>query len=212
MVISCDIDCVLNTLIEAVLKQYNILSGDNLTENDITDYDVSKFIKPQYKEDLRMLWGDPLTWKYVDWDLKFVAEIIKKGLDDVYFTTATYPEHIGFKYNLLYRELAKAVGWTEDEAKIFVNGHLIMMQDKHLMRADVVIDDCMDALQLTNDNVYNILVAKPWNIKLAHKYNALYLTNKRIIICDDTGDIPEIIETIRNNKKGLWTKKWGNIT
>lgn len=31
MIISCDIDCVLNNLVEVILEQYNADSGDNLT-------------------------------------------------------------------------------------------------------------------------------------------------------------------------------------
>ena len=38
MVIGVDIDCILNNLVVAILEQYNIMSGDNLTEDDITDY------------------------------------------------------------------------------------------------------------------------------------------------------------------------------
>lgn len=49
MIVSCDIDGVLNNLTECVLQLYNQESGDNLSESDITEYRIERFVKPEYR-------------------------------------------------------------------------------------------------------------------------------------------------------------------
>ena len=50
MIIGIDIDGTINNLCESVLSVYNEDSGDNLTVNDITEYYIENFVKPEYKE------------------------------------------------------------------------------------------------------------------------------------------------------------------
>ena len=45
--ILCDVDEVINNLVEKILVEYNKQYNDSLTLNDITDWEVKKFIKPE---------------------------------------------------------------------------------------------------------------------------------------------------------------------
>lgn len=202
MVINVDIDCVLNNLVVSILEQYNIISGDNLTENDITEYTVSKFIKPEYKEQFNRLWHDPITWHHVKWDVQWVMQMIERGKHDIYFVTATHPSHIYNKFKLLCDALTEcSVSMTESAICNYVLGHLIMISNKQLIKADIIIDDCFDNFQLHDNGVYNICVSKPWNRKLVNKFNIVYWEHNPILVCEDTNDIPEIIHHIERRKE-----------
>lgn len=90
MIISCDIDCVLNNLVEIVLEQYNADSGDNLTVDKITDYKIANFTMAGY--DITKYFNSEYTREHLAWDVEWVANIIDNNLFDIYFTTSTYPE------------------------------------------------------------------------------------------------------------------------
>lgn len=202
MVIGVDIDCILNNLVVAILEQYNIMSGDNLTEADITDYRVANFIKPEYKDKFNLLWTDPIVWHYVEWDVDWVMNLIEQHKHDIYFVTATQPNHIYNKFKLLCDALTKcSVSMTESEVMNYVTGHLITAANKQLIKVDIVIDDCFDNFQLHDNGVYNICVSKPWNRKLVNQFNIIYWEHNPILVCEDTNDIPEIIYHIERRKE-----------
>lgn len=206
MVIGVDIDCVLNNLVASILGQYNIMSGDNLTEDDITDYKVSNFVKPEYKEQFNRLWADPIVWHYVEWNVDWVMKLIEQHKHDIYFVTATQPSNIYNKFKLLCDALTKcSVSMTENEIINYITGHLITTINKQLIKVDIVVDDCFDNFQLHDNNVWNICVSKPWNKKLVNRFNAIYLEHNPILVCDDTNDIPDIIDTIHRyrEKEGM---------
>lgn len=221
MTIGVDIDNVLNSLCESVLEVYNSDSGDNVQFNEILNYGIEQYVKPAWRTKFWEYFGDERVWDRIVWRVDWVVKLIEAGEHDIYFITATHPEYAGNKFNQLLKALTSVSTKSDKEIKDYLKSHFVLLENKHLFKADIIIDDYIENLHLEKEDVYNILVSKPWNIKWANRYNATYLERQRIIICDDTDDIPEIIETIRSNKKSrelktkrkeLWTKKWGNIT
>ena len=200
MTIATDLDCTINNLVEAVLQEYNILSGDNLTVDDITDYDVSKFIKPEYKNQLWWLWSDPIVWHYVEWYVKPIARLLEQGQDTVLFVTSTYPTHVGFKFKSLCDALVRCYDLDEQRVRDYVASHLVVTADKHIIHPDVMIDDCFDNLLLEHSDVDNIIIEQPWNKRLVEEYHATYPECKPIIICRDINTIPDIIEILRERR------------
>ena len=87
------------------------------------------------------------------------------------------------------------------ELRSYIRSRLIMTANKHLIKKDVVIDDCIENLELNDSNVFNILIAKPWNIEQAYLYNAKFLDRRHIIIVKDVDDIPDIIDAIRKYRE-----------
>ena len=203
MVLSLDIDCILNNLVEVVVKHYNLISGDHLRVENITDYSVAKFIKPEYIDQLYLLWTDPLVWHEVEWYVDWVAAMIEHNFAEIYFVTATRPSNIGAKFQLLYKAIYREVEhMTEQEVKTYVESHLVVCQNKQLIRADVIIDDAFENLQLYRPDVWNILLIKPWNKELAFKY---YIDKKRInnlLMCNSIDDIIKCLLLIKEKEKG----------
>lgn len=196
MIISCDIDCVLNNLVQVVLEQYNADSGDELNEDQIINYNITDFTMAGY--DISKYFISDYTYTNMKWDVQWVADIIDNNEFDIYFTTSTNPNDCKRKFESLVKAISQVSSKSEDFIYNYVQSHFIRMENKQLIRADIIIDDCIDNLQLWNDKVYNILVSKPWNIRWAHKYNVLHRDNS-VLICDTTDDIITCLETINNH-------------
>lgn len=198
MIISTDVDEVLNNLITTVLEQYNTDSGDELSIEQITDYDITKFVQAGYN--IWEYFKSDYTYEHLKWDVQWVADIIDNNEFEVYFTTSTYPDSCNWKFEALAKAVALASSKPSDFIYNYVRSHFIRMENKQLIRPDVVIDDCISNLQLWNDKVYNILVAKPWNRRLAHQYN-VSRRNNAILICNSAEDIVTCLEAIRKERR-----------
>ena len=195
MIVSCDIDGVLNNLTECVLQLYNQESGDNLTESDITEYSIEKFIKPEYRNKISQYFLDKRIWEMLKWDVGWIAKILDNNMYDLHFTTASSLKTIDYKINLLIAAIAECSRKSTDEINTYVLNHLIVTQNKQIIRPDVVIDDCIDNLQLWNYNVHNILFVKPWNQKLAYMYNQNY--DNKILLCNNGTEAMIFLQKIR---------------
>lgn len=160
MTILCDIDEVVNNLIEKMLKRYNRAFNDNLTLDDITDYDVKKFIKPECVDPF-WLFCDNVFIKTLDIQPK-AKEIIEWLIQhhNFYFVSATFPNHVEAKHE-----------WLKENIPGYDNSMLIICKDKNLIHGDILIDDCLGNFDFevsTNQSVrYNFIFDKPWNA--AHK-------------------------------------------
>lgn len=197
MVICVDLDEVLNNFCSVVISLYNEDSGDMITIEDLRDYKIARAFKPEYRDKIFEYFNDPRCIETLTWKVDWVVKLLSERKDDIYFLTATHPKNIYNKFLGLLKALAKAGYDIEDEE---LYSRLITTTNKQMIKADIIIDDCFDNLQFDGD-VYNILVDKPWNRVLARKFNNTYLDKRRILICDDVNDIPDIIEIIRQNKE-----------
>lgn len=196
MILSTDIDEILNNLVEVVLEQYNKDSGDSLTVDQITTYNIADFTMAGY--DISKYFSSDYTYEHMKWDVQWIADIIDNNEFDVYFTTSTTPENCERKFGALAKAIALASSQSTDVIYDYVRSHFIRMENKQLIRADIIIDDCLDNLQLWNDKVYNIILSKPWNARWAHQYNVKHRNNS-VLICDTTNDIVTCLDAIRGD-------------
>lgn len=191
MIISCDVDNVLNNLTETVVAVYNLDSGDNLTVNQLRSYDISAWVNPSWRNKIWDYFTDTRVWDRVQWNVSWLKDYLDQhNGDEVFFCTATDPCNVLDKFV----RVCEAFG---DET--YVREHLITTANKQIIKADIVIDDCIANLQLDNKEVYNLLYARPWNTYLAHQYNANHPNNKPILICDTPSDIIMCLKTINNS-------------
>lgn len=197
MIVSCDIDGVLNNLTECVLQLYNQESGDNLSESDITEYRIERFVKPEYRNKISQYFLDKRIWELIKWDVGWIAKIIDNNMYGLHFTTASSLKTIDYKINLLIAAITECSCKSKGEINTYVLNHLIVTQNKQIIRPDVVIDDCMDNLQLWNHNVHNILFVKPWNQRLAHLYNQSY--NNKILLCNNGAEAMIYLQEIKQS-------------
>ena len=154
--ILCDVDEVINNLVEKILVEYNKQYNDSLTLNDITDWEVKKFIKPEC-ENIFTEFGTDEFLSSLEL-LPKAKEVIGKLMAkyNFYFVTSTYPDHVRVKDEWLKRNIPQ-----------YDSGMLVVCRDKHLVHGDILIDDCIGNFTLdhTKDSPvkYNFIFDKPWN-------------------------------------------------
>jgi len=152
-----DADGVTIGLLSEWLNLYNIDYGDNLSPNDITAWELDRFVKPECGKKI---------YKYLEYPnlydnaklLPHAATNIKLlrywGIKVVFLSAGIYC--IG-KYNLRKRE-----GLIQSESE------MIVASDKSLVRGDFMIDDYhknIDAFYECNPNGIGILYNAPYNIE-----------------------------------------------
>lgn len=156
MKIGVDIDGVLNNLTEAVLEVYNEDSGDNLTVDDITDYMIEKFVKPEYKKDFPKYFMDKRVWKRVkpvQEAINLISKFYKEG-NLIYFITSTEPYNLYKKDKWLQRIFPQMIFEMDDM--------LIRIKHKQLVDVDILVDDYSKNLK-GKTHYFKILINKPWN-------------------------------------------------
>lgn len=157
MRIGIDIDDVLNNLTNCVLYVYNSDANDNLRLNDITEYDMKQFVKPEYQKNFFKYFIDKRVWALVKpnnvaFDL--INKLHSEG-HSIYFVTATHPLNIKNKYLWLNKYL-KWDCWDS----------LVVTKDKTIITGlDILLDDNVSNLGYQNENnTIFVLYSKPWNI------------------------------------------------
>jgi 5'-nucleotidase len=93
MIIGVDVDDVCGDLITPTLARYNKEYGDNLTKNQILEWDISKFVKPECGKDIFKYFELKDLYDEV-YPIEGALETINliKSVDEirvVYITTAT---------------------------------------------------------------------------------------------------------------------------
>ena len=152
MNIGVDIDNVLNNLAESVLKVYNADANDNVTLQDVKSYDMSLYVKPEYKKYFPDYYYDGRVWACVEPDVegfKVVNELHKRG-HDIFFVTATHPNNVKNKYM-----------WLQPYCEFDTWDKLIVCHNKRLIKLDMLIDDYEQNLNYREG--YCVLFNQPWN-------------------------------------------------
>ena len=150
LTILCDIDGVVNDLVEKVIAAYNKKYNDNINVNDITEYNVQQFLKPECKNVWMEFCTDELlsTLEPTQDSLEVITELM--GKHDFYFLSRTFPAHVKAKDQ-----------WLREKFPLYTDKMLITCANKHLVHGDILIDDYLDNL---NENVkLNLIFDKPWN-------------------------------------------------
>lgn len=157
LTIMVDIDGILNTLDTTVLEIYNEDSGDNLRPEDITEYHIEKFVKPEYRESFKNYFLDKRVWQRVE-VVKYACEVLNKLWNEGYnliFVTKTECENMVKKRNWLNRNFP-FMGADN------IRKRLYSAPKKQLIRADIAIDDGLFNL-IGDRTYYSICFDKPYN-------------------------------------------------
>jgi len=152
-IILVDVDDVLANLVEEWLHVYNELANDNITPNIVTDWDISNFVKPDWKSKIyEILESHDLYNKVapVKGALDGVKRLIAGGYRVVY-VTAPIIETAGSKYF-----------WLQKNGFPVTLENYIEAKDKSLIFGHFMIDDGIHNIEntLASDQ---LLFTKPWN-------------------------------------------------
>lgn len=154
-----DIDDVCANLIEQWLFLYRIPSHHELYKKDITDWDLSKFVKPEFKDTIYKIIENPHIYnniKPIDGVLDGYNYLKNKKdkngnpVYDILFATYSTKGCAGRKYEWLL------------ENDFEVNHHdYIEIYRKDLLDADIMVDDNFN--NVSKARGIGILFSQPWN-------------------------------------------------
>jgi 5'(3')-deoxyribonucleotidase len=148
----CDIDGILNNLVEKTLELYNCRSGKNIQLSDITSYNFFDCLPKEDADSIVALFKEKKLWNSLSslpGSSNGLKTLIKQG-HQVYFATATDPTNFAWKTD-----------WMKKNFPFINADNIIRIIDKGLLKADIIIDDCLD--NLINNTAHKICLDYPWN-------------------------------------------------
>lgn len=153
-IVCCDMDNVLNNLVEEMLKMYNNKYETNYTQEDVHTYELEESFHLEEAEKMKELFLEKELWdslipvEKAQWGLQ---SLTNRGYD-VYIVTATHADNFAWK-----------VPWFKKYFPFFDEQNIIRIHDKSLIAADVLIEDCYDNLVKSNHFTDRVLLDYPWN-------------------------------------------------
>lgn len=153
MIVAVDIDDVIISLVPTWLHLYNKDYKDNLSKNDITDWQIDKFVKPECGINIYNYIEDPRIYdlcKPVENSFEAISILHEQAR--VIFITSSTIGCAGRKYI-----------WLKKHGYIDRLDDYIEAKDKYLINCNCLIDDNYANIEHSNKN--NYLFSAPWNLK-----------------------------------------------
>lgn len=153
-IVGIDLDDVCWEFVRPLLEEYNLKYNDNVDYEDITDWNIHKFLKPECKN----IFKEFATEEFFE-KLRIPPSIAGwlaalNGIADIKFVTAASSRTIPWRYKLLKREL-----------DFFKDDMLVKLTDKKLMSCSYFIDDNSENCKAVEnfDMALTLQIARPWN-------------------------------------------------
>jgi 5'-nucleotidase len=158
LIIAIDVDGVLADLDTEWLRRYNVESGDDLTPDKLTGWDIDDQVKPGWKKRLYEILHDPTIYSKVKpyGDALKAVEAIRE-LGRVVFLTSCPLEHLEPKFWWLQLH-----GFLPSNRREAIADYL-PIRDKHLVSgADILLDDRIKNVEEFPNAAF--LVQRPHNM------------------------------------------------
>lgn len=152
MIIVCDIDSVLNNLMEKTLEFYNSRNGKSIQLSDLTAYNFFDCLQHDDAQGIVSLFKEKKLWdslKPLSGSQSALKQLIKNG-HQIYLATATDPINFSWK-----------IDWLKQYFSFIPPDNVIRIMDKGLLKCDVLIDDSLD--NLTSVFCERVTLDYPWN-------------------------------------------------
>ena len=160
LVVGLDVDDVLLNLTDRWLFEYNEKWDDNLERQDLTEWDFTKFVKPECGKRVYQFLR-PEMYQHIeplDGAVEFVQAIRDRGHTPRYITACGDPkkkkQHMAFataKHSSLIRHGLAQGGEI-----------LVPTRDKSRVATDMLIDDRIENVESFRNGL-GILFTQPWN-------------------------------------------------
>lgn len=166
-VVLVDVDDVVVDLLSAWLHFLNNKYDIDVRNDEITDWDISKFFPTLTKEQIfEPLYQDEF-WKTVKpkYDaVEYVKRLFDEGYD-IYFCTSTDYRNIRVKYESIIKKYFPYIKWS----------HVIVAYRKQMIKADFLIDDSIHNLE--NGDYNKLLMSMSHNLNYDAKENGMIRVN-----------------------------------
>lgn len=186
MIIGVDVDSVLNDLVDQFLRVYNKESNHGLQSEDIDRYYFDQLILPEYRDKIPHYFSCDDVWDNVQ-PMEGSHKALKSFIDNghrVLYVTATSPANMPVKE----RWLRQAYPFIDTFA------NLIMVQNKQLVKMDILIDDCAENLIDKIDDYGNNMSADYMKICYTQPWNTYFIPdNINSFRFNNWGEIEEFI-------------------
>ena len=134
--IALDLDGVIWDMVRPWVAEYNRIYDDNLNYEDITDYDLTLFMKKCTREDYCHILTDPNFWQKVE-PFKGNAEWLEKLNNKYNVVIATKTD---------YRIFEMKVKRIFELFPFIKYNQIICISQKEMLNVDCLVDDCIDNL------------------------------------------------------------------
>jgi 5'-nucleotidase len=151
--LNCDIDDVLLPLVPAWLKKYNRKYKDNLKVEQILDWNIDRFVKGECGSKIYEFIENPKIYnkiKPMPYALEGIDAFRELGFEIIYCTHSTVGA-AGRKFI-----------WLKDNGFWKEGDHYVETKSKHIIRADVLIDDNFSHIEKFQGRM-PLLFDMPWN-------------------------------------------------
>ena len=152
-VINCDVDGVLNNLMEIVVEVFNNRYGTNYSISDITTYNLSNCFESSVANLMKNIFEEPDIWdkvKPTDGAQEALQKLVNSG-HQVYLVTNNSPYTFPQKFD-----------WIRNYFPFIEPSRIVCMSDKWLLNADIMIEDCYETL-IVKPYYFKICYDQPWN-------------------------------------------------
>lgn len=186
--VAVDLDDTVWDFVSPLLERYNKAYNDNVRKEQITDWNIHSFLKPECKSIFAEFGDDDFYSKLrIKPSTKRRLKFINRHAN-LYFVTACHSATMLNRSKALARELP----WFDDS-------QLVKLGDKQKFKCNYLVDDCID--NCINIDGFALVVTQPWNEKIDFKYleDILYIPRRRFAGVDEALNV--IIKAIRDQRK-----------
>lgn len=166
-VLLIDIDDTIAELLPTWVNFLNNSFNMSVSVDDITDWDMCKFYPSLTKEQIHEPLRDVEFWKTVKPKLdamEYVEKLFYEGYN-IFLCTSTDYRNICAKYEYIVKRYFPYIKWS----------HIIVANNKQMIRADYLVDDGIHNLE--NGNFIKILMTAPHNRSYNASANGMYRVN-----------------------------------
>lgn len=134
--IGVDLDGVLGNLLEAWLDLYNNDFHDSLIPEDITEWDIRKFIKPEARDKMFSYLDDEYLYENVNLVDDYSVNVLKNFMDshkyEVFIVTSC-----GNRSNMIEAK----INWLKKHFPFLKDRNFVFTDNKGVVAVDFLIDD-----------------------------------------------------------------------
>ena len=152
--IAIDLDDTLYDFVGLLLTEYNKKYDDCIQKEDITDWDIHQFLKPECKSIFKEFATEELFEKCIIG--KEVVNLMERlhSIANIYFVTSCAPRGLAWRARILKRHFS-----------FYNDSMLVRLKDKSRFVCDYIIDDNpMNCIYRYNES---ICIAQPWNEEIS---------------------------------------------